>query len=123
MRRLRILLVEDDAVVGALLAELLIGIGHDVCRIATTETEATAAAAQDAPDLMIVDVHLREGSGMAAMDTILRRGNMPHILMTGGSRLTTPTNALVLRKPFGITDLLTVLAGVAGQCAVPSRDA
>ncbi len=116
---MRILLVEDDAVVGALLAELLIGIGHDVCRIATTESEAIAAAAQDSPELMIVDAYLRQGSGIAAMETILRRGPMPHVFMTGNSRFTMPANALVLRKPFGFPDLIAALNSVAGYCAAP----
>jgi CheY-like chemotaxis protein len=113
MRQLRILLVEDDAVVGLLLAELLVGIGHDVCRIATTENEAILAATRERPDLMLVDAQLRQGSGIAAMKAILRRGPMPHVFMTGNSRLTMPANALVLRKPFGLTDLIAVLDGVA----------
>lgn len=119
VRQLRILLAEDDAVVGSLLAELLVGIGHDVCRIATTENEAVAAAAQEFPDLMIVDAHLRQGSGMAAMETILRSGPMPHIFMTGNSRLTMPSSALVLRKPFSVTDLIAAVNSAAGYCAVP----
>lgn len=90
MTRLRILLVEDDAVISALLAELLTGVGHAICGTATTETEAVAAALRHAPDLMIVDVRLRDGNGVSAVETILRRSAMPHVFITGGMHRTFP---------------------------------
>lgn len=109
MRPLRILLVEDDAVISALLTELLAEYGHQVCGTATTEMAAVAAAAQHAPDLMIVDAHLQAGSGVSAMRTILRHSAMPHIYMTGGSRQSIPADAVVLQKPFGKAGLLSAL--------------
>src|ERR1700733_2158625 len=101
MRRLRILLVEDDAVISALVADVLGELGHDVCGTARTELEAIDAAARHAPDLMIVDAYLQVGTGVSAMNAILRRTAMPHIFMTGGSRQITPPQAAVLYKPFG----------------------
>jgi two-component system, response regulator PdtaR len=44
MKTLRILVVEDDALFGMLLAELLAMMGHDVCGIEATEADAVAAA-------------------------------------------------------------------------------
>lgn len=120
MRRLRILLIEDDALICALLAELLAGLGHDVCGTATTEMEAVAAALRHAPDLMIVDVNLQVGSGVSAMDTILRRSAMPHIFMTGGSQRPLPANATTLHKPFGTEGLKGALDSVAWQIAEPA---
>jgi CheY-like chemotaxis protein len=92
MRRLRILLIEDDIVISAVLAELLAEMGHEVCGTAATELEAVAAAARHAPDLIIVDVNLQVGSGVTAMNAILRLTTMPHIFMTGGSRLSMPAD-------------------------------
>ncbi len=109
MMPLRILLVEDDAVISALLAELLAECGHHVCGTAATETEAVAAAARHAPDLMIVDAHLQSGSGVSAMETILRHSAMPHIFMTGGSRRSIPAGTVVLHKPFGKAALTAAL--------------
>ena len=37
MKALRVLVIEDDALIGLLLAELLAGMGHDVCATAATE--------------------------------------------------------------------------------------
>ena len=122
MRRLRILLVEDDAVISALVADILNELGHDVCGTARTELEAVEAAARQTPDLMIVDAYLKVGSGVAAMDTILRRGAMPHIFMTGGSRQIIPPQATVLFKPFGTAGLTAALDRVAGQMAAALGD-
>jgi len=44
MNSLRILVVEDDILISMLLAEVLIGMGHEVCAIATTKADAVAAA-------------------------------------------------------------------------------
>ena len=118
MRRLRILLVEDDAVISALVAEILVDLGHDVCATARTEVEAVEAAERHAPDLMIVDAYLQPGSGVSAMKTILRRTAMPHIFMTGGNRQVVPPHATVLHKPFGVAGLTVALESVAGQFAI-----
>ncbi len=120
MRRLRILLIEDDAVLSMVLAELLAALGHEVCGTAGTESEAIAAAARHAPDLMIVDANLQAGSGVSAMNAILRITAMPHIFMTGGSRLSIPANATMLHKPFGTEGLKAALDKVAWQIAEPA---
>jgi CheY-like chemotaxis protein len=72
MEALRILVVEDEPLIGLLFADLLDGMGHSVCAIAANENDAVAAAARHRPDLMIVDVRLGLGSGLAAVAEILR---------------------------------------------------
>src|SRR3954462_9634135 len=62
MKALRVLVVEDDALIAMLLTELLAGMGHDVCATAATEAEAVIAATRYRPDLMIVDAGLASGS-------------------------------------------------------------
>ena len=49
MKVLRILVVEDDALIGMLLAEVLVGMGHEVCAIEANEADAVAAAARCRP--------------------------------------------------------------------------
>lgn len=119
MRILRILLVEDDEAITAVVAEVLAELGHQVCGTATTEAEAVDAAVHHAPDLMLLDVYLRVGSGVAAMASILRRTAMPHIFMTGGSRQGIPANANVLYKPFGVAGLAAALDYAAGHAVAP----
>jgi CheY-like chemotaxis protein len=101
------LVIEDDALITLLLGELLAGMGHVVCATATNETEAVIAAARYAPDLMIVDAGLGRGSGVSAVEEIIRAGPIAHLFITGDAdklRRRKP-DAIVVRKPFRETDL------------------
>jgi CheY-like chemotaxis protein len=100
MKLLRVLVVEDNAIIGLLLAEMLAEMGHDVCGVETTEAAAIAAAARCKPDLMIVDARLGDGSGVAAMRTILLAGPMPHLFISGADVEADSPDAVVLQKPF-----------------------
>jgi CheY-like chemotaxis protein len=114
MRSLRVLVVEDEAIIGMLLAEVLSGRGHEVCGIAATETEAIALAAQYRPDVLIVDAGLRDGSGVSAVAQILRVKFIPHIFITGdlaGVRALRP-DATVLEKPFLESDLVRAIGRI-----------
>lgn len=104
---LRIVLVEDDGLIAMDLAELLIGMGHDVCAIASNEADAEAAAARCQPDLMIVDGALRGGSGVAAMQRILLAGDVAHLYVTGNpwAVLELVPAAIVVTKPFTLRAL------------------
>ena len=64
MRPLRVLLVEDEVLIAMLFAEVLEDMGHNVCAMESTETDAVAAAAKFNPDLIIADAKLRIGSGV-----------------------------------------------------------
>ncbi|BBK39934.1 hypothetical protein STAQ_50120 [Allostella sp. ATCC 35155] len=104
---LRILVVEDEAVIAVLLAEVLAAMGHDVCGVENSEEAAVIAAARCQPDLMIVDVGLRTGSGVAAVAQIIGHHFIPHIFVTG-RRLSSEglhPGAVVLQKPFDEDDL------------------
>jgi CheY-like chemotaxis protein len=79
MKALRVLVVEDDAIIAMLLADMCAGLGHAVCAIEATEADAVAAAVRCRPDRMIVDGRLRDGSGVSAVNHILRTGFVPHV--------------------------------------------
>jgi CheY-like chemotaxis protein len=102
MKALRVLIIEDNALNAMLLAELLAEMGHGVCAIVATEADAIATALRHRPDLVIADVRLRSGSGIAAVEEILRGGPVPHIFMCGDPmdvKLRLP-DAIVIRKPY-----------------------
>jgi two-component system, response regulator PdtaR len=84
--RLRILVVEDDFLIGMLLGEMLEMMGHEVCATETTQTGAIAAAAKWHPTMIVIDAQLREGSGLSAIDQILKSGYVPHVFVTGDIR-------------------------------------
>ena len=109
---LGIVIVEDDALIAMDLADLLIGMGHDVRAIVQTQSEAVAAAMRCQPDLMIVDGQLAEGSGVEAMRQVLARGFVAHFYMTGDPlRITGLTpDAVVVAKPFTLKDLASGIA-------------
>jgi two-component system, response regulator PdtaR len=107
MKALRVLVVEDDAMIGMHLAAMLETMGYDVCAIEVTEADAVTAALRCRPDLMIVDAHLGDGSGVSAVEEILRSGFIPHLFVTGDllwRQLLRP-DAVVIQKPFAESDL------------------
>jgi len=107
MKALRILVVEDDVMIGGLLAETLEDLGHVVCAVETNAANAVAAAALHHPDLMIVDVGLGEVSGVAAVKEILRSGFVPHVFATGDTLrdLSLGPDAVLIQKPFRGPDI------------------
>ena len=109
---LGIVVVEDDALIAMDLADLLIGMGHDVRAIAQTQSEAVAAAMRCQPDLMIVDGQLAEGSGAGAMRQILANGFVAHFYITGDPLRITglAPDAIVVAKPFTLHDLACGIA-------------
>lgn len=86
--------------IGMALGQMLEDMGHEVCAIVTTEAGAIDAAILRKPDLMIVDAHLSEGSGVAAVETILRTRATPYFFISGSKVPTARPGATVLEKPF-----------------------
>jgi two-component system, response regulator PdtaR len=114
--RLRILVVEDDFLIGMLLADMLEMMGHEVCATEATEAGAVAAAAKWLPTMMIVDAQLREGSGISAVDKILRERAVPYIFVTGdirGVKQLRP-GAIVVEKPFTEDALISAMQRARG---------
>lgn len=117
MPKLSILVVEDEAIIGMLLSEVLEGMGHAVIGVAATEGGAIALAAEYPPDLLIVDAGLTSGNGLSAVDTILAKGFVPHIYTTGNAlkvRQLRP-DAIVLEKPFHEAELTEAITCALSQ--------
>jgi two-component system, response regulator PdtaR len=107
MKALRTLVVEDDAIIGKLLAETLEGLGHTVCAVETNVAKAVGAASYWRPDLMIVDVGLGEASGLTAVKEILRSRFTPHVFVTSNAVRGMPLDpdTILIQKPFRVSDL------------------
>jgi CheY-like chemotaxis protein len=120
VNRVRILLVEDDALIGVLLGEMLTGMGFAVCAIEATESAAVLAAVQHKPDLIIADATLAQGSGLSAVDRILRTGPVAHLFTSGDGlrvKLAKPA-AVVLQKPFDEAALADAIRRALDQVAM-----
>lgn len=98
----RVLIVEDDALIGLLLETMLESMDFDVCAVATSENEAVDVAARLQPDLIIADAHLgARGSGINAMARIAdTQGAIAHVLISGDRLDSAVLNTPCLRKPF-----------------------
>jgi two-component system, OmpR family, response regulator len=80
---LRVLLVEDSALLAGRLAELIRRL-PDVDLIDTVDTEADALQRVTAstPDVLILDLHLRAGSGFGVLRSLKRRlGQRPKVII------------------------------------------
>ena len=115
MKPLRVLVVEDDLMIGPLLAELLEDLGHVVCAVEVDAAAAVAAARRCHPDLMIVDVGLGETSGIAAVKEI-KRVSCPHVFVTGDilRGLSLGPDAVLIQKPYRGADLVAAIARAIG---------
>ena len=123
MKALRVLVIEDDALIAMLLSELLAGMGHDICGTAGSEAEAVMAANRCRPDLMIVDAGLGRGSGLSAVEEILRAGPIAHFCLTGdpGKVQTREPGVVVVRKPFRRVELARAIEAALAAVGTPER--
>jgi DNA-binding NarL/FixJ family response regulator len=90
---------------------------------AASEAEAVIAAARYAADLMIVDAGLGRGSGVSAVEEILRAGPLAHVFVTGdaeGVRVRKP-DAVIVHKPFREAALARAIDAALTASPKPER--
>jgi DNA-binding NtrC family response regulator len=103
----RVLIVEDEAMIRMMLADMLADIGHDVAAEAATLDEARRCAEETDFDFAILDVNLNGEQIFPVVDIIGRR-NLPFLLSTGYGANGLPEayrSAPVLQKPFELDRL------------------
>lgn len=105
----RVLVADDDASIRELITSMLAMDGHEVEAVAT-ESEAVLVHDSTSPDVLVLDVRMREGGA----HEILRRIDAhepgvrcPVIVVTGDGEYehTHPRLSAVLSKPFNLDDL------------------
>jgi CheY-like chemotaxis protein len=74
---LRVLIAEDEGLVALNIETALSEAGFDVLETVDTEADAVAAMERLRPDLIILDITLREGSGISAAKAIKRISAIP----------------------------------------------
>ena len=81
---MRILIVEDEALIWMYLETLVMEFGHEVCAFATTARAAMSQASLHLPDLILMDIRLAEGSsGIHAAREIHRQHGIRCIFLSG----------------------------------------
>ncbi|MEP6828546.1 MAG: response regulator [Aestuariivirga sp.] len=107
MKRLTILVVEDDALQAVVLGELLEDIGHRVCALTATVAGALAFVERHRPALLVVDQWLKDGTGLSLTEKVCKNGHVPHLFATGDIariKLARPY-AVVIQKPYQVVEL------------------
>jgi two-component system, response regulator PdtaR len=103
---LRFLIVEDEAVVALNMEAALVEAGFEIVGTVDTEAAAVAAAFQLRPDIIIMDITLREGDGIQAARAIEEKFKTKIVFVSGNSDPGTLSAAHALkpagfiRKPF-----------------------
>ena len=111
--RPHILIVDDSAAVTGALRILFEETGHDVS-IAESVREAISVAGERTVDVMFLDLTLRDGDGLAALEVMRSRNILPRVTaaLTGhtepeiAARCTRAGCDAVLVKPVPIAELL-----------------
>lgn len=102
----RVIIIEDEAIIGMDIAAIVEEMGHSVIGIAATRKQANALAVSERPDLILADIQLADkSSGIDAVNDILKTvGDVPVIFITAfPERLLTgerPEPAFLINKPF-----------------------
>ncbi|MGH7664807.1 MAG: ANTAR domain-containing response regulator [Gemmatimonadaceae bacterium] len=86
---IRVLLAEDDATARSVLADLLATLGHTVVSSVATGREAIERTTEKHPDVVLLDVHMPDGSGIDAAETITRAApGIAVVLFSGDQSIT-----------------------------------
>lgn len=80
---LRIMLVEDEALVAMLVEDALTLHGHVVTGVADTQASALALAEADRPDLALCDVRLAHGDSGRTVAVALAARGIPCLFLSG----------------------------------------
>jgi CheY-like chemotaxis protein len=114
---LRILVVEDEALIAMLLEEFLAEAGAEVLGPVDSVAGAFALMRPELPDAAVLDINLGQETS-AKVASALSAAGVPFVVATGyGAHGIAPEygNATVVPKPYMPDDLIEALAGAYGR--------
>jgi len=110
----KILIVEDQAMIAFLLEDVVLGMGHEVIGPATSGRQALALAQQGGFDGALVDYNLEAGSTSYEAAVVLIEAGIPFVFLSGcGETNDCPElqNVPLITKPFVLSDIEAVIEG------------
>ena len=107
----RILVVEDEPLIGLLVADWLSELSHTVIGPAPDEAAALSLIAAEKPDAAILDISL-SGHDSTQVGAALHARGIPFALATGhaGAQADAYQTKLKLEKPFAFEDIRRILS-------------
>ena len=111
-QRRRVLVIEDEVIVGMLIEDMLEELGCEVAAISTHIEEALQLARAPDIDLAILDINLGGKQSFPVADVLKSRG-VPFMFATGyGAHILKPpySGTSTLQKPFQLDDLQRMLS-------------
>ncbi len=128
MNKPRILIVEDEPIIGIDLQNTLISLGYDVPAVIPSAEEALRKVTERKPDLILMDIFLSgEMDGIEAAKRIQESYDIPIIYLTAHTEETAFTRARetspygFLVKPTGRSDLYTAVETALNRHALEIR--
>ena len=113
-----VVVIEDEPVIALHIKTIVEEVGHKVLGIARTHREAVAMVESTAPEIILADINLADGSsGLDAVNDILAVSAIPVIFVTAyPERLLTgtkPEPTYLITKPFDPPVLVAMIAQAA----------
>ncbi len=115
---IKVLIVEDEALIAMLLEEMLVDKGFEVCGHAATLDEAEVMARATEADVAILDVSLG-GCYVFPVAEILRERGVPFVFTTGYGSIGIPDgweHYPVFTKPYDIGPVTETLSKLVARC-------
>ena len=112
----RILLVEDDVLIGMMLVDMLDALGYPEPAQATTNDEALAIIADEPVAAALIDINLGDTKGWPVADA-LAAGNIPFAFTSGGGDIIPRDHAhrKLVSKPFRMAEIESTLEEFFGS--------
>lgn len=108
----RILIVEDEVLIGIMASEMLEEMGATVLGPALNVADGIALAESETLDLALIDINLG-GTRSDAVVEVLQRRAVPVLYTTGYSKSAAPPNgSMVLEKPYSAEALASALISI-----------
>lgn len=83
----KVLIVEDEVLIGMMIKKKVAAQGYDVCDISTTGEDALVQTANEKPDMVLMDICLAgDINGIEAARMIKNQFSIPIVFFTGNNK-------------------------------------